>query len=154
MVVRIYLDFDPETKFWVHEKFFRSRCQLSEAEMKRSKKFKRLRLFLKKGEGVSAAQPNNEPVLKAENKSLIVDESDRSMDLEDLIEKDRILSELLEKTEAENWALTQQFAEMLYFQAQLLTKLRAYYHFNTMSIPCRRQRSPLMSQSPYRMTAY
>ena len=113
----------------------------------------RLRLFLKKGKGVSAAQLNNEPVLKAETESHIVDEYGRSMD-EDLIEDDRILSELLEKTEAENWALTQQLAEMHHLQAQLLTKLRPFYHVNTMRYRAERQRSPLKSQSPYRMTAY
>ena len=109
---------------------------LSKAETKRWKVFDRLGSFFRKGKGVSAAQPNNEPVLKTVNESQILDECDQSMDLEDLNEKDRILSEILEKTEAKNCALTQQLAEMHHLQAQILTKLRAYYHVKTMSIPC------------------
>ena len=41
-------------------------------------------LFFKGGEGVSAAQPIAEPVLKAENGSQLVDEHDQSTKLDDL----------------------------------------------------------------------
>ena len=52
--------------------------------MKRGKVVDRLLYFSKGGEGVSAAQPNNEPLLKSENDTWIKDEYYRSMDLEDL----------------------------------------------------------------------
>ena len=78
--------------------------------MKRWKVFDHLRSFLKKGEGVGATQPNMEPVLEAEDESQIIDDYDRSMDLEDLNEEDRVLLELLEKLEARNWKLAQRSA--------------------------------------------
>ena len=48
----------------------------------------RLRSFSKGVEGVSAAQPIAEPVLKAESESQMVDEHDRSTKVEDLHMKD------------------------------------------------------------------
>ena len=77
---------------------------LSEAGMNCWKVFDRLCFVLKKGEGVSAAQLNNKPVLKAENESQIIDEYERSKDIEDLNEEDRKLLELLEKIEPETQA--------------------------------------------------
>ena len=58
------------------------------------------------------------------------------MDLEDLNEEDTVLWERLQKTETETQALTRHLAEMRHLQAQILSKLRAYYHVNAMSIPC------------------
>ena len=54
------------------------------------------------------------------------------MDLEDLNEEDRLPSKRLEKTEAKTQALNRQLAEMRHLQAQILTKLRAYYQVNSM----------------------
>ena len=77
--------------------------------MKRWKVFDRLRLFFKEGEGVSADQPNNEPILKAENETQMIDEHDQSKDLEDLDEVEEALLALLEKPLARNRELTQHF---------------------------------------------
>ena len=49
------------------------------------KKFQRLRFFLKRGEGTSAAQPNDEPALIVEDESQM---TDRSTNLDDLNDED------------------------------------------------------------------
>ena len=76
--------------------------------MKRWKIFDRLRSFFKGEEGDNKAQLNNEPVLKSEKESQIIDENDRSMDLEDLDEEYRVLWEIVE---SRNRELTEQLAE-------------------------------------------
>ena len=54
--------------------------------MKRTKKFEPLRcLFLKGGEGTSAAKPIEEPAVKVKNEPQL---TDRSTDLDDLNEQD------------------------------------------------------------------
>ena len=58
------------------------------------------------------------------------------MDLEDLIEDNRRSFERWEKIEAETQALNRHLAEMPHLQAQTPIKLRAFYDFNTMSLPC------------------
>ena len=57
---------------------------ISKAEMKRWKVFRRLRFFLKGEEGVSAAQPKNVHDVQPQNESQMVDEHDRSTELDDL----------------------------------------------------------------------
>ena len=59
-----------------------------EAEMNLWKVLDRLHSFCKRGEGVNAALPNNEPVLIAENVSQMVNKHDRSTKSEDLNVKD------------------------------------------------------------------
>ena len=59
-------------------------------------------LFLMGGEGVSAAEPVAEPVLKAENGSQMVDEHNRSTKLDDL--------------NVENWPLEKSFLHESSFQ--------------------------------------
>ena len=68
-----------------------------------------------RGKVASAAQPINEPAVKAENDSQIIDEYDRSMKVEDLDEGD---SALLDIAKATNRELTQQLAEMHNLLAQ------------------------------------
>ena len=63
VTVGTYFDFDSETAFYPSAR--EVLLKQFGAGMNRWKVFDHPRSFFKKGEGVSAAQPNNEPDLKA-----------------------------------------------------------------------------------------